>query len=165
MWKGRKTLFYPTYCGCSFSLPCSLNCTLQLTCLQFPSRPGVQNNTAIMCTLRCNYRPVCLARKGLMVSVGSYMDRAYNIWEDRRWWSNADILFKEGAIKHCWHFLPFFYWFACSGGMYSAPIEGATSLFKVLGGSVGLFSGVRLTKGGCTDGKHAGVAPQLSRCW
>lgn len=52
------------------------------------------------------------------------MHRACDIWEDRRC-SNANTLFKEGAIKHTWHLLNSS---TCFGGMYSLVVEGATSL-------------------------------------
>lgn len=76
-----------------------------------------------LCALSNIITGLCARREGLVVSVRSYMDRACDIWEGRRC-SNANTLFKEGAIKHSWHLFLQFYmlW-----GMYSAPMEGAIS--------------------------------------
>lgn len=50
------------------------------------------------------------------------MHGACDIWEVRRC-SNANALFKEGAIKHSWHL---FYSSTGFGGMSSLALEGAT---------------------------------------
>lgn len=132
---------------------------------QLPSQPGVQEKKIIiqrLCALSNIITGLCARTEGLVVSVGNYTDRACDIWEDRRC-SNANVLFKEGAIKHSWHL---FYSLTCSGGMYSCTYGGRyIPALRLEGFLQGCLLVWRLQKVCCTNSKHAGVAPQPPGCW
>lgn len=72
------------------------------------------------------------------------MDRACDIWEGRRC-SNANTLFKEGAIKHSWHL--FFTVLHALGACILHLWRALYPRFKVLGSSAGMFIGVTPRKG------------------
>lgn len=131
---------------------------------QLPSQPGVLEKKIIMqrlCALSNIIAGLCARREGLVVSVGSCTDRAGDIWEGRRC-SNANALFKEGAIKHSWHL---FNSLTCSGGVYSCTYGGRhIPALRLEGFLQGCLLVRRLQKVCCTDSKHAGVAPQPPRC-